>query len=91
MVLMVTVATADVALMKTAVLAPDGIVTVAGTWTAVLSLVRLTTVADRAAPVSVTVPFEEVPPITSDGLTTMDASAGGSGVTVSAVFCVELP
>ena len=59
--------------------APAATVTLAGTWAAaVLLLVRVTTAPlDRAGPFKVTVPVDEVPPITEAGfrLTAVSATA----------------
>ena len=63
-------ATAEVVIVKVAVVAPDVTVTLAGTWAAaVLLLVRVTTAPPvGAAAANVTVPIDEVPPITEPGL-----------------------
>ena len=70
-------ATAAVVIVKVAVVAPAATVTLAGNCAAaVLLLVRVTTAPlDRAGPFKVTVPVDEVPPITEDGLRTMDVTA----------------
>ena len=69
MVTEVDAATALVATVKVALVAPAGTVTLAGTVaTVVLLLERLTTAPPAgAAPLSVTVPWEEFPPATLVG------------------------
>ncbi len=55
--------------MKVALVAPAATVTLAGTCTAVLLLDRLTAAPPLgAAPLKVTVPVEELPPVTVEGL-----------------------
>ena len=85
-----TVLTVTVVTAKVAVVAPASTVTLTGTVAAeVLLLVRVTTAPPLgAAPLSVTVPVELVPPTTLDGFKEIDDSAGG--FTVSVVFCVPL-
>jgi len=80
-------ATADVVIVKVAVVAPDATVTLAGKCAAeVLLLVRVTTAPpDGAGPVKVTVPVEDVPPVTEAGLRPTEASAAAVTVKV-AVF-----
>ena len=80
-------ATAAVVIVKVAVVAPAATVTLAGNCAAaVLLLVRVTTAPlDGAGPVKVTVPVEEVPPITDVGLCLTDVSVAAVTVTV-AVF-----
>jgi hypothetical protein len=78
-----------VAAVKVAVVAPAATVTLAGTdATAVLELVSDTTAPPGdAAAASVTVPVEELPPATVDGLNVTVETAGIGGLTVSeAVF-----
>ena len=88
MVTGVKAATAEVVIVKFALVEPTGTVTEAGTVAAaVLLLVRLTGIPPTGAgPVSVTVPVEFVPPCTVAGLTLTELRAGG--VTVSIAVCV---
>lgn len=76
-----TNATAEVVIAKVAELAPDGTVTVAGTWVAGLVLLRFIVIATGAAVVMATVPVAEPPPVNVDGLTPTDAMLIGIGVT----------
>ena len=78
-------ATADVVIVNVALVAPAAIVTLAGTCAAaVLPLVRVTTApADGAGPVRVTVPVEDVAPITAAGLSVTDVSAAAVTVKVA--------
>ena len=71
--------------VKVAVMPPVGTVTLAGTVaTLVLLLERATTAPPLGAgPLSVTVPVEELPPVTLVGLRVSEESVGGAGVTVS--------
>ena len=72
--------------MKVAVVAPARTVTLDGTVAAAVLLLVSVTVAPPAgaARVSVTVPVEEVPPVTEVGFTVTDCKAGGTaGFTVS--------
>ena len=64
-------ATGLVVIVNVAVVAPAGTVTLAGTWAAEMLLLERVTTAPPvgAARVNVTVPVEEVPPITELGLT----------------------
>ena len=80
-------ATAEVVIVKVAVVAPGATVTFAGNCAAaVLLLVRVTTAPlDGAGPVKVTVPVEEVPPITEVGLSVTEVSVAAVTVKV-AVF-----
>ena len=73
--------------VNVAVVAPAATVTLAGTCAAVvLLLVRVTTAPpDGAGPVKVTVPVEDVPPITEVGLRLTEVSAAAVTVKV-AVF-----
>jgi hypothetical protein len=68
-------ATGFVPTLKLAVVAPCGTVTDGGTVAAVLLLARATTVSAAPAPVSVTVPVDEFPPITVVGLKVTEESA----------------
>src|SRR5271169_4932648 len=78
----VTVPTAVVVIVKFAVMALAGTVTLAGTVaTAVLPLERLTTApAAGAGPRKVTVPWALVPPTTIAGFTVTCASVGGGSL-----------
>ncbi len=75
-----------------AVVAPAATVTLAGTVaTAVLLLVSVTTAPpEGAALLRVTVPVEEVPPVTVAGLRLRDDMEAPGGFTVSMAFCVPL-
>ncbi len=78
--------TALVLTVKLALVVPPATVTLAGTVaTPVLLLDRLTTAPPPgAAALSVTVPVEELPPVTLDGLRLSEDRVGrGGGVTVS--------
>jgi len=79
--------TAEVVIVNVALVAPAVTVTLAGTCAAdVLLLVRVTTAPpDGAGPVKVTVPVDEVPPITELGLRLTGVSAAAVTVRV-AVF-----
>ena len=58
-----------VVMVNVAVVAPAATGTLPGTWAAMLLLDRVTTAPPvGAAPVRVTVPLEELPPVTLDGL-----------------------
>jgi hypothetical protein len=74
----VETATAVLVTVKVADVAPDAMVTVAGTVAAALSLDRVTTAPPAgAAPSKVTVPVEDDPPVTLAGLSDMlDRAAG---------------
>src|SRR2546427_4201225 len=81
MVTEVVVDTGLVLTVKVALVALPGTVTLAGTLaTPGLLLDRLTTAPPLGAgPLSVTVPVEELPPVTLVGLRLSDESVGGSG------------
>jgi hypothetical protein len=72
------------------VVAPAANATVAGTWAAaVLLLLSVTTAPPAGAgPLSVTVPVDEVPPVTDVGFMLTEPTPGG--VTVKVVFSVVL-
>jgi hypothetical protein len=77
--------TEEVVAVKVVEVAPAGTVTLAGTCTAELLLDRLTAAPPLgAAPLRVTVPVEEVPPVTVAGLKLSAPTVGrGGGFTVS--------
>jgi len=77
MVAEATLATGVVVTVNVAVVAPDATVTLAGTVAAAL-LLDSDTVAPLvgAAPLNVTVPVDEVPPVTEVGLSATDESVG---------------
>src|SRR5213594_140251 len=79
--------------VKVAVMPPVGTVTLAGTVaTLVLLLERATTAPPLGAgPLSVTVPVEELPPVTLVGLRLSDESVGGLATTVNALTLVVVP
>jgi hypothetical protein len=83
-------ATGFVVIENVAVVAPAATVTLAGTWAAALLLESVTTAPpDGAAPLSVTVPVEPLPPITLAGLTdTEESITVGAGITVKVTDCV---
>ena len=78
MVTEVVVATGFVLTVKLALVAPAGTVTLAGTAaTPVLLLDKLTTAPPLGAgALSVTVPVDELPPVTLDGLSVSDVKGG---------------
>ena len=84
-----------VSTLKLALLWPAGTVTLAGTMAMALSLVAsvTTTPPDGAAPESITVPWDESPPLTVVGLSVSEdrltAVAGAGGLIVN-VACFEL-
>src|SRR5437879_13448751 len=84
------VGTGLVLTVKVALVALPGTVTLAGTLaTPGLLLDRLTTAPPLGAgPLSVTVPVEELPPVTLVGLRLSDESVGGLGVTVRVLALV---
>ena len=88
----VTAATANVVTVKVAVVAPAATVTLAGTVAAVVLLLDSATTAPPAgaAALSVTVPVDEIPPVTAAGFRLTDASVTGTGFTVSVAVCVPL-
>jgi hypothetical protein len=82
-------ATADVLTVNVAVVAPAETVTLAGTVAEPLSLERLTTAPPTAAGLlNVTVPVEDVPPMTLVGLSDTDNNVGA--VIVRDAVCVPL-
>ena len=79
--------------VNVALLAPAATVTLAGTVTTDVLLERFTTAPPPGAgPLRVTVPVEEVPPVTLVGLSmTVDTVSVPAGVTVSVAVCVAPP
>jgi arginine/ornithine N-succinyltransferase beta subunit len=65
--------------------APAATVTEAGTVADALLLARVTTVADGAVALSLTVPWTELPPVTDVALNVTDESESGVGVGVPGV------
>src|ERR1700681_3059219 len=92
MVAALVVPTALVLTMKVAAVAPAAIVTLAGVVaTAVLSLDRLTTAPPvGAAPLNITVPVDDVPPVTPVGFKFRDETVTAGGLTVSAALAIPL-
>ncbi|SRR5437867_1716007 len=93
MVTEVVVDTGLVLTVKVALVALPGTVTLAGTVaTLVLLLERATTAPPLGAgPLSVTVPVEELPPVTLVGLRLSDESVGALPTTVNALGLVAVP
>src|SRR5438445_1956664 len=93
MVTEVVVDTGLVLTVKVALVALPGTVTLAGTLaTPGLLLDRLTTAPPLGAgPLSVTVPVEELPPVTLVGLRLSDESVGALAVTVKLLALVAVP
>lgn len=88
MVTVVDAATALVLTVNVALVAPAATVTLDGTVAAEVLLLESVTVAPPAgaAPLNVTVPVEEFPPVTLVGFSDSDETVGGggdAGVTVS--------
>ena len=86
--------TIEVFIVKLALVAPAGMVTVAGTPAALLLLDSATCAPpEGAAALSVTVPVEVcTPPTTLVGFSVSEVSVGsGAGVTVSEAVCVTPP
>ena len=93
MVTEVTLPTALVVAVNVAVVDPAKTLTLAGTCAAVVLLLVSPTVAPPvgAAPLSVTVPVDELPPVTLVGFTaTEDNDTVAAGFTVSVAVCVPL-
>ena len=96
---MMTVVDASTVLVLTvnvALVAPAAIVTLDGVLAAFVLLLESVTTAppEGAAPLSVTVPVEEFPPVTPVGLTESEESVGaggGASVTVSEADLVTPP
>ena len=87
--------TMDVLTLKVALLAPAGTITLEGTLTALLLLESATCAPPAGAgPLRVTVPVEDVPPITLVGLSISEETVGrGGGATVRVIeaVCVKVP
>jgi len=88
MVTVVDAATALVLAVNVALVAPAAIVTLDGVLAAVVLLLESVTTAppEGAAPLNVTVPVEEFPPVTLVGFSVSEDSVGaggGAGVTVN--------
>lgn len=81
--------------VKFALVAPAGIVTLAGTLTVgALKLDKATVVGEEAAALKVTVPVAALPPATLAGFIvnpTIDGTLFAGGVTVKIALWVELP
>src|SRR6476660_10540400 len=91
MVTVVLLPTAVVVIGKVALLAPAGTVTLAGTVAAVLLLDSVTVAPPvGAAPLRVTVPVDELPPVTLVGLTATEDKDKAAGVTVSVAVRIPL-
>jgi hypothetical protein len=93
MVTEVTLATVLVVTENVALVAPAATVTLAGTCAAVVLLLLSPTVAPPvgAAPLSVTVPVDEMPPVTLVGFReTEDNDTAAAGFTVSVAVLVPL-
>jgi hypothetical protein len=85
--------TALVVTVNVALVAPAATVTLAGTCAAPVLLLDSDTLAPPlgAAPLSVTVPVEELPPVTLVGFTdTEDNDTAAAGVTVKVAVAVPL-
>ena len=85
--------TTRVVTVKAALVAPAGMVTVAGTVAAVVSLLERETMAPAvgAGPLSVTLPVEGDPPLTLVGFSVSEVRVGpdgGCGVTMSEAVLV---
>ena len=77
--------------VKVALVDPDGMVALAGTVAADVLLLDSDTAAPPAGagPLRVTVPTEELPPVTVDGFSVSETSTGG--ITVSDAVCGAPP
>ena len=96
MVTVVDAVTALVLTVNVALVAPAATVTLEGTVTAAVLLLESATCAPPvgAAPLNVTVPVEELPPVTLVGFNPSEArvgGGGGAGVTASEVVRVAPP
>src|SRR2546426_2953380 len=86
----VDIATALVVTLKPALVPPGATVTLAGTTAAGLLLESVTCAPPAGAGAfSVTVPVEELPPVTLVGLTASDETIGG--ITVREAGCLPAP
>jgi hypothetical protein len=87
MVTWVEAVTARVVTVKAALVAPAGMVTLAGTVAAAVLLLESETTAPlvRAGPLSMTLPVEGAPPLTLVGFSVSMVRVGG-GVTVRVAF-----
>ena len=85
--------TMEVLTRKVALMAPAGTITLEGTLAAPLLLESATCAPPAGAgPLSVTVPVEDVPPITLVGFSVTEETVGsGGGVTVSVAVWVTPP
>src|SRR6266436_8168338 len=93
MVIEVEAVTARVVTVKAALVAPAGMVTLAGTVAAVVSLLERETMAPAvgAGPLSVALPVEGDPPLTLVGFSVSEVRVGpdgGCGVTMSEAVLV---
>jgi len=96
MVTVVDAATPLVLTVNVALVAPAATVTLEGTVTAAVLLLESATCAPPAgaAPLNVTVPVEELPPVTLVGFSPSEArvgGGGGAGVTASEAVRVAPP
>jgi hypothetical protein len=83
--------TAVVVSTKVAVVVPAGTVTPAGTVAEVLSLASVTVIPPVGAAVfKVTVPVEELPPVTDAGFSETEDSAGAGAIVSDAVLLTLL-
>ena len=73
-----------------AVLAPAGMITLTGTFAAVLVVVNATVSAAAVAPFKVTVPIDWAPPIKVRGFNPIELNAGGLTVNVADVLTTPL-
>lgn len=84
--------TADVVIVKVAVVLPDATVTLFGGTALELLDVNVTTMPpEGAAPLRLTVPVEEVPPLTEVGDTLTPDNCVAGGVIVRVAVCVVMP
>jgi hypothetical protein len=85
--------TVDVFTGKVALVAPAAMVTLGGTWATPVLLLERTTWAPAAGagPLSVTVPVEELPPVTVEGFSVSEERVATGEVTVSEAVCVTPP
>jgi hypothetical protein len=92
MVIAVVLVTIEVVIVKVALVFPLGIVTFAGTVAArELSLNDTTKPPVGAVPLNVTVPWEESPPVTLDGLKVTETNAGKTVMVTFAVLLLFVP